>query len=303
MEQTYLIYIGRHGFSEANYNKIPVMEDRPSLFSNLSGILSPITRFSTKKFQNIFLEDPNLTLTGILQSEKTANIAKKKKLLPQYVFSSCLFRAIETSLITFPKNNVYIVPQLKEKTTPADSLKNKATENKPFQTISEQIQKRCKNPDYLKRLRFSSNIVTSDCKYVSKWRKTTGDIKKCLVEQILPFLSSMQKKSPQKNPIQIVLISHHLTISKFFDSYKMKSFDGFSKPLNNMIIQLNKEPLTLDQLQYFLEYPNESEISGKVICPGFENKELRKENKCERIFSLQKDSKASIFYKLHENKL
>lgn len=299
------IYLGRHGQSQANL------------------IEQPIKELSIKDWQLLRKAravpgDPTLSLTGVIQTKKTAKILAGKGLKPDFVFCSNLFRAMQTALLTFPNSEIHVVPYLKEEMDFADNMcfGCNASANSPFKTLSQQLEMRCQNPDDLKRLRFHTNLFdqknfTQDCAYSKSAINGNGDIKKCLNEIIIPFLS---KTAGRMEPYQIAIITHSKVITTFLAKYsnnlKQKHLVLLNKnkkvkPTNNLIVEFNKDQVSLDELRQYLEKSNTNvNIQSEIFFTGWHNRESQRAfNKCNWFtrISTETTTTQQTFFKINES--
>lgn len=194
-------------------------------------------------------QDPNLTLTGIFQAQEIREKLKK----PDFVFCSNLFSDIQTALLSFPEKEVIVVPFLKEKNHLGDIF-NK--ENKPFPSISEQLQTRCKNPRDLQRICYYSPhlLDVETCQYSHGSTNKSGNVKKCMLniipiilhEDFSPAVNVLQKTTREvKN---LVFVLHPGILNQFLKRYT--SLD--TAVTNGTLIKLNKTPMSFTEIKEYL---------------------------------------------------
>lgn len=138
------VYLIRHGYSIANRSTTD-----PNMLQKAKGLLGKTLE-----------PDPSLTRTGIEQCKLASK--KVQDIQPDFIFTSVLCRAQQTALFMFPsEGKVIVAPYLKEKNNPADEYFLMNSDNKPFQDILTQYEKRHNvlSEKDLARLTYSKKVL------------------------------------------------------------------------------------------------------------------------------------------------
>lgn len=283
------IFLVRHGQTEANWRKQRENDGSSSWTRKVPG-------------------DPGLTLTGIMQTEKTAELIKDS-LNPDLVCCSNLFSDIETALLTFPKSKIHVVPFLKEKNNIGDvKITEGPSENKPFATLTQQLQMRCHDPSYLERLIFhNEHLMNGECEYTERALKENGDIKKCFLEVIFDLIKTYPSSSTRTKSVAIICHSGILKDFLFRFSSNLTNQDMVPihqnqtkvKPTNNLIIKFNENPMSLETLKSLLNGKGNEKPQSIIFFQGWHNRHHPPVLKqCEWFAKGLK--KQGVFYKLKD---
>ena len=155
--ETIKFFIIRHGESQANY------------IQNTS--TSPFRKIVTLGFKTLAVEDPQLTLKGIADSEAYNN-RKHQDHIPNLVFTSVLSRAQQTALLMYPSTEVFVTPFLKETYSASCEFESSylpgSVDNFPL--LSPYVQTLMRNQYLENKLKFLN------FKYISEDQHQPGDL-------------------------------------------------------------------------------------------------------------------------------
>lgn len=274
------VFLMRHGFSVANLRKSPKLQGGSSLFKNFVATV-----------------DPPLSLFGKMQTRTmSTNIQPLLGKSKTIVCCSVLFRAMETALLTFPPQYpVYVCPHLKEETHALDLISLGGSENKPFLSIPQQLQERCYDVQFLKRLHFLNILTDEKCNYKREYRYETGDLQS-FFEKVVPSLPIPS----QTSPINLFIVSHSHAIQLFL---KKRTNDKWNHQVyNNMVIQL-LNPAGQDLLSLSDLYSMNQNLNPMIVIKGFNNKQTKHTFLCGSIgdsqtFQRHIQTKEPSFFKI-----
>lgn len=256
------VYLIRHGYSIANRSTTD-----PNMLQKAKGLLGKTLE-----------PDPSLTRTGIEQCKLASK--KVQDIQPDFIFTSVLCRAQQTALFMFPsEGKVIVAPYLKEKNNPADEYFLMNSDNKPFQDILTQYEKRHNvlSEKDLARLTYSKKVLaigeditivpeeeeqqkkqirptikqeqqfqvistSSSCCYNDEARGKGGNIQDFLTDYLYDFL--IRNKVQNQELVKVAVVCHGGIIRDFLNEKHMNNNAVFKVSYTDISNLANKKSPT-----------------------------------------------------------